>query len=168
MPIPGENESVEKTIVREDHSEMKKIILAIACVFLLGCAADQNRQPTSEGITFETGKSRKIVMHTIIKVVDDEGYSVGSTNKKQGIIVCKPRKMLDGVLTEKTEGKSWNMQTKASTLNHRIQFSANVSRDGIVKLKTLVMATGAAHSIDNDKSENLARYYENKIKKALR
>jgi len=37
-----------------------------------------------------------------------------------------------------------------------------------VKLKTLVMATGAAHSIDNDKSEKLARYYEKKIKKALR
>jgi len=147
---------------------MKEIVLALTCVFLFGCAAGQQRQPTSEGITFETGKSRKVVMNAIKKVVDNDGFSVGSANEHQGILVCNPRKMLDGVLTEKTEGKSWNMQTKASTLNHRIQFSANVSPDGIVKLKTLVMATGAAHSIDNDKSEKLARYYEKKIKKALR
>ena len=76
--------------------------------------------------------------------------------------------MLNGVLTEKTEGKSWSIQTKASTLNHRIQFSAKVSPDGIVKLETLVMATNAAHSLDSDKSEKLARYYEKKIKKTLR
>jgi len=34
MPILGENESVEKTIVREGHSKMKKIVLALTCVFL--------------------------------------------------------------------------------------------------------------------------------------
>ena len=107
-------------------------------------------------------------MRAIINMIEDEGFSVGSSNEKQGIIVCKPRKMLDGVLTEKTEGKSWSIQTKASTLNHRIQFSANVSPDGTVKLETLVMATNAAHSIDSDKSEKLARYYEKKIKKTLR
>ena len=147
---------------------MKEIVLALACVFLFGCATGQQPQVTSEGTTFETGKSRKVVMHAIINVVEDEGFSVGSTNEKQGIIICEPRKMLDGVLTEKTEGKSWNIQTKASTFNHRIQFSANVSPDGIVKLETLVMATNAAHSIDRDKSEKLARYYEKKIKKNLR
>ena len=107
-------------------------------------------------------------MNAIIKVVDDDGFSVGSANENQGIIVCKPRKMLDGVLMEKIEGTSWNVQTKASTFNHRIQFSANVIPDGIVKLETLVMATDAAHSIDSDKSEKLARYYEKKIKETLR
>jgi hypothetical protein len=163
----GRKEFVQTTTAREGHSKMKKIVLALTCVFLLGCAAGQQPQLTYEGITFETGKSRKVVMHAIINVVEDEGFSVGSSNEKQGIIVCEPRKMLDGVLTEKTEGKSWNIQTKASTFNHRIQFSANVSPDGIVKLETLVMATNAAHSIDRDKSEKLARYYEKKIKKAL-
>ena len=168
MPILGENESVEKTTAKEGHSKMKKIVFALICVFLFGCAAGQQPQPTPKGITFETGKSRNAVMNAIIKVVDDDGFSVGSANEKQGIIVCKPRKMLDGVLTEKTEGTSWNVQSKASTLNHRIQFSANVSPDGIVKLETLVMSTGATHSIDRDKSEKLARHYEKKIKKALR
>jgi len=147
---------------------MKEIVLALICVFLFGCAAGQQPQPTYEGITFETGKSRKAVMSAIIKVAHDEGFKVGSADEKKGTIVCKPRKMLDGVLTEKTEGKPWSIQSKASTLNHRIQFSANVSPDGVVKLKTLVMATNAAHSFDSDKSEKLARYYEKKIKKALR
>lgn len=147
---------------------MKRILLVLICVFFFGCASGQQPQPTSEGIVFETGKSRKVVMHAIINVMEDDGFKVGSSNEKQGIIVCKPRKMLDGILTEKTEGKSWSIQTKASTLNHIIRFSANVSPDGIVKLKTLVMATGSAHSIDSDKSEKLARYYEKKIKKVLR
>ena len=168
MPIPGQKESVGKTTAKEGHPKMKEIVLALICVFLFGCAAGQQPQPTSEGIVFETGKSRKIVMRAIINVIEDEGFSVGSSNEKQGIIVCKPRKMLDGVLTEKTEGKSWSIQTKASTLNRRIQFSANVSPDGIVKLETLVMATGGSHSIDSDKSEKLARYYEKKIKETLR
>jgi len=147
---------------------MKEIVLALTCVFLFGCAAGQQRQPTSEGITFETGKSREVVINAIKKVVDNDGFSVGSANEHQGIIVCNPRKMLNGVLTEKIEGTLWNIQSKASTFNHRIQFSANVSPDGIVKLETLVMATNAAHSIDSDKSEKLARYYEKKIKEALR
>ena len=137
-------------------------------VFLFGCASGQQPQPAPESVTFETGKSRKIVMHAIINVIEDEGFNVSSSNEKQGIIVCEPRKMLDGVLKEKTEGESWSIQTKASTLNHQIQFSANVSPDGVVRLETLVMATGAAHSVDRDKSKKLARYYEKKIKKILR
>jgi len=147
---------------------MKKTVLVLICIFFFSCASGQQQQTTSEGITFETGKSRKVVMRAIINVIEDEDFKVGSSNEKQGIIVCKPRKMLDGVLTEKTEGKSWSIQTKASTLNRRIQFSANVSPDGIVKLETLVMATGGSHSIDSDKSEKLARYYEKKIKETLR
>ena len=147
---------------------MKKIVLMLICVFFFGCASGQQPQPTSEPTVFETGKSRKVVMHAIIKVIEDDGFSVGSSNEKQGIIVCKPRHMLNGVLAEKTEGSSWSIQSKASTRNHLIQFSANVSPDGIVKLEALVMATGSGHSIDSDKSQKLARYYEKKIKKALR
>ncbi len=147
---------------------MKKIVLVLICIFFFGCASGQKPQPTSEGIVFETGKSRKVVMHAIINVIEDDGFSVGSSNEKQGLIVCKPRKMLNGVLMEKTEGSSWRIQSKASTFNRRIQFSANVSPDGIVKLEALVMESGSTHSIDSDKSEKLARYYEKKIKKALR
>ena len=147
---------------------MKKIVLMLICVFFFGCATGQQPLPTSEGIVFETGKSRKVVMHAIINLIEDDGFSVGSSNEKQGIIICKPRKMLNGVLMEKIEGSSWGIQSKASTFNHLIQFSANVSPDGIVKLEALVMATGSAHSIDSDKSEKLARYYEKKIKKVLR
>jgi len=148
--------------------KMKKMVWALTCVFFLGCASGQQSQPTDRGIIFETGKSRKIVMHAIVKVMEDEGYDVGSSNENKGTVVCKPRKMLDGVLKEKAEGKPWNIQTKASTLNHRIEFSARVSPVGVVKLKALVMGTGAAHSVDGDKSEKLARYYEKKIKEALR
>ena len=147
---------------------MKKFALVLTGVFLLGCAAGQQPQSASEGVIFETGKGRKAVMDTIIRVVENEGFKVGSANENQGTIVCKPRKMLDGVLTEKTEGKPWAIPTKASTLNHLIQFSAHVSPGGVVKLKALVMSTGASHAVDRDKSEKLARYCEKKIMKALR
>ena len=45
---------------------MKKIVLMLICVFFFGCATGQQPLPTSEGIVFETGKSRKVVMHAII------------------------------------------------------------------------------------------------------
>jgi len=147
---------------------MKKIVCFLTCVFLFGCASGQQPQRNSEGIIFETGKSRNIVMHAIIKVIKNEGFKVDYANEEKGIVVCKPREMLDGVLKEKTEGTPWNIQTYASTQNHQIRFSANVEPDGVVKLKTLVMVTSSADSIDRQKSEKLARYYENKIKEVLR
>jgi len=107
-------------------------------------------------------------MNAIIKVADDEGFSVGTVNQKKGIIVCKPRKMLNGVLMEKIQGGSWNVQTKSSTFNHRIQFSAHVSQDGVVRLRTLVMATDETHSVDREKSEKLTAYYQKKIMAAVR
>ncbi len=147
---------------------MKKIAFALTCVFLFGCAAGQQPEPVFEGVHFETGKSGKAVMNAIIKVADGDGFKVGSVKEKQGIIVFKPREMLNGVLMEKIQGTSWNVKTMASTFNHRIQFSANVSPDGVVKLKTLVMATNAPDSMDRDKSEKLTRYYEKKILETLR
>ncbi|MCG6881975.1 MAG: hypothetical protein LJE96_22875 [Deltaproteobacteria bacterium] len=147
---------------------MKKIVFLITCVFLVGCASGQQPQPTFEGITFETDKSRKIVMHAIIEVVRNEGFEVAYANEKKGVVVCKPREMLDGVLREKTEGTPWNLQFHSETLNSRIQFSANVNPDGVVTLKTLVMVTDAPDSFESHKSEKLARYYENRIKEALR
>ena len=146
---------------------MKKMVLMLICVFFLGCATSP-QQPAFEPTVFETGKSRQVVMHAIIKVIEDDGFSVDSSNEKQGIIVCKPRTMLVGILREKTEGTSWSIQSKASTGNHLIQFSAIVSQDGIVKLKALVMEAGLKSSVDSDKSEKLAGYYEKKIKKLLR
>lgn len=153
---------------RGEYFKMKKMVLLLMCVSLLGCASGQRLQPAPEGIVFETAKSRKMVMRSIMHVMEDEGFKIGSSNEKQGIIVCKPRDMLNGVLREKTDGIPWNIQTRVSTLNHRILFSAKVSPSGVVKLKTIVMATTAAHSVDRDKSQKLARYYEKKIKKVLR
>jgi len=147
---------------------MKRIVLLITCVFLVGCASGRQPQTTYEGITFETGRSRKIVMHAIIEVVRNEGFEVAYANERKGVVVCKPREMLDGVLREKTEGTPWKLQFHSETLNSRIQFSANVNPDGVVRLKTLVMVTDAADSFESQKSEKLARYYENKIKEALR
>jgi len=146
---------------------MKKIVFLLTCVFFFGCAPGQQSQPVSPDIVFETGKSREIVMHAIIRVVRNDGFEVAYSNEKKGIVVCKPREMLDGVLKEEIQGSPWNVQFNSSTFNHRIQFSAKVNPDGVVKLKTLVMATDAPDSLDSRKSEKLARYYENKIKEAL-
>ena len=146
---------------------MKKIAFLITCVFLVGCASGQQPPPAYEGITFETGKSRKIVMHAILEVVRNDGYAVAYADEGKGVIACKPREMLDGVLREKTEGTQWKLQFHSETLNSQIRFSANVSPNGVVNLKTLVMVTDAADSFERDKSEKLSRYYENRIKEAL-
>ncbi len=146
---------------------MKKFVFLLTGVFLFGCASGQQPQTTSPDIIFETGKSREIVMRAIIRVARNDGFEVVYSNEKKGIVVCKPREMLDGVLKEEIQGSPWNVQFNPSTFNHRIRFSANVNPDGVVKLKTLVMATDAADSVDGQKSEKLARYYEHKVKEAL-
>ena len=148
--------------------KMKKIVSLLTGVFLFGCASGQQPQPTSEGITFETGKSREIVVQAIIEVVESDGYKVAYANEKEGAIRCKTRAMINGVLKAKTDGTPWKLQFQSQTLNSQIHFSANVSPDGVVKLKTLVMATNSPDSLYPEKSEKLARYYENKIKEALR
>jgi hypothetical protein len=148
--------------------KMKKIVFLMACVILVGCASGQQPKTDYEGITFETGKSRKMVMHAIIEVARNDGYKVAYTNEKKGVVVCKPREMLDGVLRERTQGKQWKLQFHSETLNSQIHFSAKVSPDGVVKLKTLVFVTAAADSFESQKSEALARYYENRIKETLR
>jgi hypothetical protein len=146
---------------------MKKIVFLVTCVFLFGCASGQKPQTLNEEITFQTGKTRKIVMHAIIDVVRNDGYEIAYANEKKGEIRCKPREMLNGVLKEKTQGTQWNLQFHSYTLNSRILFSAHVTPDGVVRLKTLVMATKSPDSLYSQKSQKLARYYENKIKEAL-
>ena len=148
--------------------KMKEIVFLLTCVFFFGCASGQQPQPTFESITFETGKSRKIVMQAIIEVVEGDGYKVAYANEKEGVIRCKPREMLNGVLKEKTSGTPWKLQFQSETLNSQIRFSANVNPDGVVKLKTLVMATSSPDSLYPQKSEKLARYYEDRIREALR
>ena len=147
---------------------MKKIVFALTCALLFGCAAAQQPEADYEGIVFNTGKSRKAVMDAIIKVVHDDGFTVGAVNENHGTILCKPRPMLNGVLMEKIEGKKWNLQTKTSTFNHQIRFSATVGINGAVNLKTLVSENREMPTIDCFKSNGLARYYERKILETLR
>ncbi len=147
---------------------MKKIVFLMTCVFVFGCASGQKPQTNHEGITFETGKSRKIVVQAIIEVVESDGYKVAYANEKEGVIRCKTRAMINGVLTAKTDGTPWKLQFQSQTLNSQIHFSASVNPDGVVKLKTLVMATDSPDSLYPQKSQKLARYYEDKIKEALR
>jgi hypothetical protein len=146
----------------------KKIVFFLTCAFIFACASSQRPQTPFDGITFETGKSRKMVMQAIMEVIHIEGFKVAYINEQNGMIGCKPRMMLNGVLQEKIKGTQWNMQTFASTLNHRIEFSAKVNPDGVVKLKALVMETSAPGSVDGNTSEKLTRYYENRIKEVLR
>ena len=148
---------------------MSKILFAlIGLSVLVACAAGTQTEMGPQGIVFETGKSRKAVMDAIVQVATDDGFTIGSVKQADGMIICKPRKMLDGVLSQKIEGGNWNMQTKSSTFNHLIQFSAAVSTQGVVELKTLVMVSRINGPVDSNKSEKLARYYEKRIMKVLR
>jgi hypothetical protein len=154
---------------------MRKVFLPFICLFLFGCATDPNYreavlQETDrvEGVTFETGKAKGIVMNVIMDIVMDDGFDVDPITDETGNIVCKPRGMLSGILQEKTEGKKWIMPNKRATMNYRVLLSAHVSEKGIVQVKAVVIEPGFAKSIDLQKSEKLAEYYERKIKKKLR
>jgi len=137
------------------------------CVFT-ACATGLQTPTKSEGIVFETGKSRRAVMDAIVEVGTEDGYTVDSVSDTEGTVIFKPRKMLDGALTRRITGNNAALQTKRSTLNHLIQFSARVSREGVVELKTFVMVSGPDSPVDTNKSEKLARYYEKKITQELR
>ncbi len=148
---------------------MGKMVLALIGVSLfVACAAGNRTQTGAQGIVFETGKNRRAVMDAIVEVAIDDGYTVHSISDADGRIIFDPRKMLDGTLSMKITGNDSALQTKRSTFNHLIQFSAHVSRDGVVELKTLVMVSGLNSPVDADKSEKLARYYEKRIMKVLR
>jgi len=148
---------------------MKKWIgTLMVLVFGAACATGYHAQTEAKGIVFETGKSRRAVMDAIIEVAMDDGYTVGPTSDTEGTIVCNPRQMMDGILTEKMSGEEWSRTPKKATFSHLIQFSARVSKDGVVELKTLVMVSGAEGPVDPAKSEKLARYYEKRIMKVLR
>ncbi len=149
---------------------MGKLVFAlIALTVCAACAAGMKQtEEGSQGIVFETGKSRRAVMDAIVEVAIDDGYTVDSTSEADGTIIFNPRKMLDGTLSQKITGNELALQSKPSTLNHLIQFSARVSKDGVVTLKTLVMISGLDSPVDSDRSEGLARYYEKRIMKALR
>jgi hypothetical protein len=148
--------------------EMKKSALSLICLITFGCATyPQTRVTSEEGIRFETGTTRRAVMDVISDVTEDEGFTIEKIDESQGVIVCKPRGMLNGILWEKTEGKQWNIQSKAAAYNHEIQFSATVSREGIVELKALVITGGLSKSVDTDASQKLARYYERKIRQKI-
>jgi hypothetical protein len=146
--------------------KMASVLIAVS--LFAACAGGNRTQTAPQGIVFETGKSRRAVMDTIVEVAMDDGYTIDSTSDADGTIICNPRKMLDGTLSMKITGNDLALQSKRSTLNHLIQFSARVSRDGVVELKTLVMVSGLKGPVDMDRSEKLARYYEKKIMKVLR
>jgi hypothetical protein len=137
------------------------------CV-LAACATGLQTRMKSEGIVFETGKSRRAVMDAISEVGIEDGYTVGSVSDTEGTVIFNPRNMLDGTLSKKITGNSLAIQSKRSTYNHLIQLSARVSSDGVVQLKALVMVSGLNGLVDSDKSEKLARYYEKKIMQELR
>ena len=148
---------------------MGRVFSLCFCLLLFGCATDHNlKSDSAVGVTFETGKGREVVLNTIMEIVIDEGYDVDPVTEGKVDIVCKPRVMLSGVLLEKTEGKEWVMQSMRATMNYHILLSAHVSERGIVQLKAVVIEPGFAKSVNRQKSEKLAEYYERKIKKKLR
>jgi len=142
---------------------MRKILFWLICLFLFACATDKHTGMTPRGITFETGVSRKVAMNTITDVIMDDGFTIKRMNEKDGTIICKPRVMLYGVLRAKTDKHPPVLQRKLDTYNNEIKFSAEVNREGIVTLKTVVGVPGFGKPFDLDMSEKLARYYEKRI-----
>ena len=109
---------------------MRKVLLPFICLLFFGCATDQNYRETVlqetdrvEGVAFETGKAKRVVMNIIMDIVIDDGFDVDPIMDDTGNIVCKPRVMLRGVLQEKTEGKKWSMTSKRSTMNYQTLYA---------------------------------------------
>jgi hypothetical protein len=144
---------------------MKNTLLTLIGLSLLAaCAAGpQPIKDVPQGIIFETGKGRHTVMNAILEVGMEDGYTVYSTSEADGTVLFNDRKMLDGALNRRITGNALALQTKRSTLNHLIQFSARVGNNGVVQLKTLVRVSGPGSAIDRDRSEKLARYYKQEI-----
>jgi len=147
---------------------MKKITSLLICLFFFGCATSQEIKVATEGITFETGMSREAVMDAIIKVTNDEGFAIATISEKYGIITCQPKNMPTGEMLKKTGDSAWGWTSKVSAWVHEVQFSANVSETGVVRLRVVVgMNTPEHKTVDSYRSAKLARYYEQKIRDLL-
>lgn len=147
---------------------MRKILLWLICLLLFACATDKHTGVAPREITFETGVSRKAAMNAITDVIMDDGFTIDRVNEKDGTITCKPRVMLYGVLRAKTDKHPPVLQRKSDTYNNEVQFSAKVSREGIVTLKTLVSVPGFGKPFDRDRSKKLAGYYEKRIMQRIK
>lgn len=129
------------------RSIIHKIVVFVLLLVIFGCATPQQHRQATEGVTFETGKDRAAVIESIVQVLTNEGFVIDNINEKYGLVNCKPNTILTGELMKKLgePGGGW-ISTNAH-LTHTIEFSATVSSQGQVRLKT------AAFQV---KEENLA------------
>jgi len=147
---------------------MKKIGLLLICLFVFGCATSQEIKVATEGITFETGMSKDTVMDAIIKVTNDEGFAIATISEKYGIITCQPKTMPTGEMLKKTGNSAWGWTSKVPAWVHEVQFSANVSKTGVVRLKVVVgMNTPEHKTVDSYRSAKLVEYFKKKIENNL-
>lgn len=140
---------------------MKTWGCCLVFLLLFACSGIQQGPGFPEVIRFETGALRGEVMAALSDVTEEEGFTLDEFNESEGLVSCKPRQMLRGILWEKTSQREWRIQSKAATQSYRVQFSAEVSPEGVVGLNVLVFRAG--NVLDEDASRSLARYYEGQI-----
>lgn len=161
---------------------MKKLVIFLLAVLLVSCATPQQREQATQGVTFETGKSREAVMDATIQLLTEEGFSIDTINEKYGIVNTKPQIILTGELMKKLGEPGSGFVATNTHLNHTIEFSATISKEGSVHLKSLayevknenIMSTIMAdpnarrsRAVDVFRTVKLQEYYIKMIKTKL-
>jgi len=151
-------------------------------MILIGCASSQQIKKATEGVSFETGKDRHVVIEAIIQVLTEEGFTIENINEKYGLISCKPNTILTGELMKKVGEPGGGFVSTNQHLTHTIEFSAVVSQKGLTKLKvvasnvkdenvfsTILQSPNRRRSkaIDVHRTSKLYDFYIKKIKSGL-
>lgn len=161
---------------------MKRLLGLFLLLGLLSCTTMEQRQQATEGITFETNKSRENVIGVIVQVLSEEGFTIDTINEKYGLVNAKPQIMLTGELMKKVGEPGAGFVGTNTHLNHTIEFAATISEQGTVRLKALAYDieeenffdvilqnrnAPRSRSVDVSRSLKLNDYYAKRIKERL-
>lgn len=151
-------------------------------LFIVSCATTQQQIQATEGIYFETGKTRDEVMDALVQVLTEEGFAIDIINEKFGIINTKPLTILTGALMTKLGELGGSFVGTNQNITHKIDFTANITKQGRLRIKTTarqvkdenIMDTimlnknaRRSESIDIIRTNKLNEYYLKKIKERL-
>jgi len=164
------------------HKTKNMILLLLSVFFIIGCATMEQQNEAIEGVVFETGQPRQKVMEALVNILLEEGYDVDNINEKFGIVSAKPYKILTGKLMKKLGEPGGGFVGTNSHLVHTIEFSANITKEGRVRLKALAseeadenifammanpQASRRSLRIDVFRTNKLTEYYKRKLTKRL-
>lgn len=152
---------------------LKEVIGLFLIFLLMGCATPAQQLKATEGLSFETGKPREIVMDVLVNLFTAEGCVVDNIIEKYGLISCKPYKILTGQLMKKL-GEPGSSLILDNSLIHMIDLSANVTQNGEVRLKAMAfnvqdenMFTMMANPNNSRRSERIDVFRTNKLNEYL-